>query len=87
MQSRSFSSPGRSSKRRLIPAAAVVAVVVGIVAGQNAAGGGEPTPTTPATATPRWVTHVARYPGGISGSVRAVYAAQHQNGKIGRAHV
>jgi hypothetical protein len=66
--------------RRIIPAAAVVAVLVGIVAGQNAAGLGEATPTTPAAKTPRWVTHVARYPGGISGTVRAVYAARDQNG-------
>ena len=65
--------------RRLVPAAAVLAVLVGLVAGQ-AAGFGESTPTTPAAKTPRWVTHVARYPGGISGTVRAVYAAQHQNG-------
>jgi hypothetical protein len=58
-------------------------VLVGIVAGQNALGLGGSTPTTPSAATPLWVTHVARYPGGISGSVRAVYAAQGQNGAPG----
>jgi hypothetical protein len=71
--------------RRLIPATAVLAVLVGVIAGQSALGIGESTPTTPSAATPRWVTHVARYPGGISGGVRAVYAAQHQNGAPGAA--
>jgi hypothetical protein len=66
--------------RRFIQATAGLAVLVGIVAGQNAAGLGESTPTTPSAATPRWVTHVARYKGGISGGVRAVYTAQSQNG-------
>ena len=66
--------------RRLIPATAIVVVLVGVVAGQNALGLGGSTPTTPSAATPLWVTHVARYPGGISGGVRAVYAAQAQNG-------
>ena len=65
--------------RRLIPATAILAALVGVVAGQNALGLGESTPKTPSAATPRWVTHVARYPGGISSGVRAVYAAQHQN--------
>jgi len=65
--------------RRLIPATAVLAVLVALVVGQ-AAGIGESTPTTPSAATPRWVTHVARYPGGISGTVRAVYASRGQNG-------
>jgi hypothetical protein len=31
---------------------------------------------TAATTTPRWVTHIQRYPGGISNGVRAMYAAQ-----------
>jgi len=62
--------------RRLISVTAVVAVLIGIVAGQNALGLGGSTPTTPSAATPLWVTHVARYPGGISGGVRAVYSAQ-----------
>jgi hypothetical protein len=66
--------------RRLIPVAAVVVVLVGLVVGQNALGLGQSTPKTPSAATPRWVTHVARYPGGISGTVRAVYAARGQNG-------
>jgi hypothetical protein len=66
--------------RRLIPATAILAALVGVVAGQNALGLGESAPKTPSAATPRWVTHVARYPGGISSGVRAVYAAQHQNG-------
>jgi hypothetical protein len=65
--------------RRLIPATAVLVVLVGIVAGQNALGLGRSTPTTPSAATPLWVTHVARYPGGISGAVRAVYAARGQS--------
>jgi hypothetical protein len=65
--------------RRIIPATAILAALVGVVAGQNALGLGGSTPTTPSAATPRWVTHVARYPGGISNGVRAVYAAQHQN--------
>jgi hypothetical protein len=71
--------------RRLISATAVVAVLIGIVAGQNAAGLGGSAPTTPSAATPRWVAHVARYPGGISGGVRAVYAAQDQNGAASAA--
>ena len=65
--------------RRVIPVAAVVAVLVGVIA-TNATGLGTSTPTTPSVKTPLWVTHVARYPGGISGGVRAVYAAQTQNG-------
>ena len=66
--------------RRLVPATAVLAAFVGVIAGQNAFGLGESAPNTPSAATPRWVTHVARYPGGISSGVRAVYAAQQQNG-------
>jgi hypothetical protein len=66
--------------RRLMPGTAILAAIVGVmIAGQNALGLGESTPTTPSAATPRWVTHVARYQGGISNGVRAVYAAQHQN--------
>ena len=64
--------------RGLIPATAVLGVLVVIIVGQ-AAGIGGSTPTTPSAATPRWVTHVARYPGGLSGTVRAVYAARGQN--------
>ncbi len=65
--------------RGLIPATAVLGVLVVIIVGQ-AAGIGGSTPTTPSAATPRWVTHAARYPGGLSGTVRAVYAARGQNG-------
>ena len=65
--------------RRVIPVAVVLAVVVGVIA-TNATGVGQSTPTTPAVKTPLWVTHIARYPGGISGGVRAVYAAQSQTG-------
>ena len=65
--------------RRVIPIAVVLAVVVGVIA-TNATGVGQSTPTTPAVKTPLWVTHIARYPGGISGGVRAVYAAQGQTG-------
>jgi hypothetical protein len=65
--------------RRLIPATAVLAVLV-VIAVAQATGKGSPTPRTPSAATPLWVTHVARYPGGISGAVRAVWAAQGQNG-------
>ena len=64
--------------RGLIPATAVLGVLVVIIVGQ-AAGIGGSTPTTPSAATPRWVTHAARYPGGLSGTVRAVYAARGQN--------
>jgi hypothetical protein len=71
--------------RRLIPVTAVLAVLVGIVAGQSALGLGESKPTTPSAPTPRWVTHVARYPGGISGAVRAAYAAKNQNGAASKA--
>ena len=70
--------------KRLIPATAVLAVLVIVIVGQ-AAGIGSSTPTTPSAATPRWVTHVARYPGGISGTVRAVYAARGQNGAVSAA--
>jgi hypothetical protein len=68
--------------KRLIPALAVLAVLVVVIVGQ-AAGIGSSTPKTPSAATPRWVTHVARYPGGISGTVRAVYAAKGQNRATG----
>ena len=57
--------------RRFIPIAAAVAVLAGLIAATTAVGVGQPSPTTPAAKTPRWVTHVARYPGGISSGVRA----------------
>jgi hypothetical protein len=56
--------------RRLVPAAAVLAVVAGAL----------PATTTgvaaTAATTPRWVTHIQRHSGGISGGVRAMYAAE-----------
>lgn len=61
--------------RRFIPLAAAVAVLAGLIAATTAVGVGQPSPTTPAAKTPRWVTHVARYSGGISGGVRAMLAA------------
>src|SRR6478735_9037654 len=61
--------------RRFIPVTAVLVVLGGLIATAAAVGVGQPTPTTPAAKTPRWVTHVARYDGGISGGVRAMLAA------------
>jgi hypothetical protein len=61
--------------RRFIPIAAAVAALAGVIATATAVGVGQPSPTTPAAKTPRWVTHVARYEGGISGGVRAMLAA------------
>src|SRR5919201_6531593 len=71
--------------RRLIPVTAALALLVGIVAGQSALGLGESKPTTPSVQTPRWVTHVARYPGSISGAVRAAYAGAQRNNRAARA--
>ena len=51
---------------RCIPVTAVLVVLGGLIATAAAVGVGQPTPTTPAAKTPRWVTHVARYDGGIS---------------------
>ena len=65
--------------RRVITASAVLAALVGVIASTQAAGFGTSTPTTPSAATPLWVIHVARYPGGISSGVRAVYAAGAEN--------
>ena len=59
--------------RRFIPLAAAVTVLAGLIVATTAVGVGQPSPTTPAAKTPRWVTHVARYPGGISGGVRAIW--------------
>jgi len=61
--------------RRFIPIAAAVTVLAAVIATATAVGVGQPSPTTPAANTPRWVTHVARYQGGISGGVRAMLAA------------
>src|SRR5207249_6449570 len=66
--------------RRVIPIAAGLAVLAGLIAAAAAIGVGQPTPTTPAAKTPRWVTHVARYPGGISNGVRAMLAASQAKG-------
>jgi hypothetical protein len=66
--------------RRLVLAATALAVLVGVIAATQAAGLGRSEPTTPSVATPRWVIHVARYPGGISNGVRAVYAAGLEDG-------
>jgi len=61
--------------RRFIPIAAAVTVLAAVIATATAVGVGQPSPTTPAAKTPRWVTHVARYQGGISSGVRAMLAA------------
>ncbi len=61
--------------RRFIPLAAAVAALAGLIVATTAVGVGQPSPTTPAAKTPRWVTHVARYQGGISSGVRAMLAA------------
>ena len=61
--------------RRFIPIGVALAVVAGSVAVAAAVGVGQPSPTTPAAKTPRWVTHVARYSGGISSGVRAMLAS------------
>jgi len=61
--------------RRFIPLAGAVTVLAGLIVASGAVGIGQPSPTTPAAKTPRWVTHVARYSGGISGGARAMLAA------------
>ena len=61
--------------KRGIPIAVGLAVLVGLIATAVAVGVGQPTPKTPAAKTPRWVTHVARYSGGISNGVREMLAA------------
>src|SRR4030088_3498370 len=58
---------------------AILAVIVGAMA-TEAAVPRSSTPITPGGATPRWVAHVANYPGGISSGVRAVPAAQKEGG-------
>jgi len=62
--------------RKLLQAATALAVLVGVIAATQAAGVGQSTPTTPSAETPLWVTHVARYSGGISNGVRAVAEGQ-----------
>jgi hypothetical protein len=71
--------------RRLVLAAAALAVLAGVIAATQAAGLGRSTPTTPSVPTPRWVIHVASYPGGISNGVRAVYAAGLEDGALNPA--
>jgi hypothetical protein len=61
--------------RRFIPAAAALAVVAGALTSATTLGA---TATAATTTTPRWVTHIQRYSGGISGGVRAMYAAGSQ---------
>src|SRR5690242_15920122 len=63
------------SMRRFISIGVAIALVAGSVAVAAAVGGGQASPTTPAAKTPRWVTHVARYSGGISSGVRAMFAS------------
>src|SRR5512133_4359859 len=70
-----FVSRKGESMRRFTVIAAVLAVLGGVIATAAAVGVGQPSPTTPAAKTPLWVTHVARYSGGISGGVRAMLAA------------
>jgi hypothetical protein len=66
--------------RRFIPIAVALAALAGLIATAAAIGVGQPRPTTPSAKTPRWVTHVARYPGGISNGVRAMLAAAQAKG-------
>src|SRR3982074_100081 len=58
----------------------ILVVLVGTTATQAAVPRSS-TPTTPGAKTPRWVAHVANYPGGISSGVRAVLAAQEESGR------
>ena len=72
--------------RRFIPLAGAVTVLAGLIVASGAVGIGQPSPTTPAAKTPRWVTHVARYSGGVSGGVRAMLASdQARTGSAGAA--
>jgi hypothetical protein len=57
--------------RRLILAAAGLAIVAGGLTAAPPGGAAVASKTTP-----RWVSHIQRYSGGISGGVRAMYAAQ-----------
>ena len=71
--------------KRFAPAVvipAILVVLVGAIATQ-AAVPRSVTPKTPGAATPRWVAHVANYPGGISSGVRAVLAAQQESDRQG----
>ena len=61
---------------------AILVVIVGAIA-TYAAVPLSSTPKTPGATTPRWVAHVANYPGGISSGVRAVLAAQQGSGRQG----
>ena len=60
---------------------AALAILVGTIATQVAVGGSTK-PITPGGATPRWVIHVANYPGGISNGVRATLAAQEESAAL-----
>jgi hypothetical protein len=61
---------------------AILVVIVGALATQAAVPRSS-TPSTPGATTPRWVAHVANYPGGISSGVRAVLAAQEESSRQG----
>jgi hypothetical protein len=69
--------------KRFAPAVVVSAILV-VLVGAVATQAFVPPSSTPKTpggaATPRWVAHVANYPGGISSGVRAVLAAQEESG-------
>ena len=68
--------------KRFAPAVVIPAILV-VLVGALATQAAVPrlsTPKTPGAVTPRWVAHVANYPGGISSGVRAVLAAQQDSG-------
>jgi hypothetical protein len=71
--------------KRFAPVVVIPAILVLVVgaAATYAAVPRSSTPSTPAAATPRWVAHVANYPGGISAGVRAVLAAQQEGDRQG----
>jgi hypothetical protein len=59
-------------RRVFIPAGAVLVTVVGALSGPATVGS---TAAAATSSTPRWVTHIKHFPGGISNGVRAMYAA------------
>ncbi|MGI8701036.1 MAG: sialidase family protein [Nocardioidaceae bacterium] len=71
--------------RKSIPAAAILATVLAALSAPTTVGSSATAATAKtAASTPRWVTHVQHYPGGISNGVRAMYAAQ-LNGAASKA--
>jgi hypothetical protein len=62
--------------RRLVRAFAFLAALVAVTWATIPAGLGASTPPTTWDAKPLWVTHVENYPGGISGTARAVAAPE-----------